>query len=101
MSEQKHRARMSSSILDLDRELDLSVAMERERQRRDRAIRDIMNSNESIERMAVKSVAAGLLSYVQHEDLYYSSGYKRKNGLFGSSDEEWTNKRIKRLIIER
>jgi len=103
MSEQEFgRRRGYPSLGSLEREFDDSLREERERERRDRAMRQILYSDEPAERLAVKAVAAGLVSYVQHEDLYYSSYYQHKKGWFGhTTDEEGTTKRIRRLVVER
>ena len=102
MSEQEYRKRrVKPSVLSLEQDIDLSVLADREQERKDRVMRQIMYSDEPVERLAVKAAAAGLVSFVNYEDLYYSSGYRHKKGLFGSSDEDWVTKRIKRLTIER
>jgi hypothetical protein len=101
MEQEQRKRRMNPPILSLENDLDLSIMMDGENERKERLIREVMNSNEPIERLAVKSVIVGLARYVHYEDMHYSSGYRRKRGLFGSSEEDWTTKRIKKVSLER
>jgi len=90
------------SIVELEKEIDESFREDEERERKERIMRQMLYSEEPAERIAVKAVAAGLLSYVNYEELRYFSYYSHRKGFFGrTTDEERHEKRIKRIIAER
>ena len=98
----KRRRAQLPSIWNVENELDASIADERDQERRDHVMRQLMYSDEPADRLAIKAAAVGLVSYVQVEDMEYSSWYKHKKGWFGhTTDEEGNTKRIRRVVVER
>jgi len=87
------------SVYELENEDRLAIA-------RDRVLRDILRSNEPVERIAVKACAAGLVSYVSYEELTSYTRYERKSGglagaIFGTREREDTQRSVRRLVMQR
>lgn len=102
MLKQKYRKSRHIPLSELEKQLDQSVKEEREREIRKRVLCQLMYSDESIEKLAVKAFAAGLVNYLQYEELQYSNYYLHKKGWFGhTTDEELTKKKIRKLTLER
>lgn len=62
----------------------------------------ILSSEESADRLAVKAVAAGLISYANIEEIHTSHSFEHKKGWFGhTTDRECHSRTVKRTVLER
>lgn len=102
MLEQKYRKRKYIPLSELEEELDRLVREEKEKELQERVLRQLMYSDDSIEKLAIKALATGLINYLHYEEMRYTSSFRHKKGWFGhTTDEEFTSKRIRRIILER
>jgi hypothetical protein len=98
----RRNRRQSPSIFDLKREIEERDRREREAASREWTRNRLMYSEEPADRIAVKAVAAGLISYASIEQVHTSHSFEHKKGWFGhTSDKETHTNFIKRTILER
>ena len=98
----KRKRRRLPSIYELEREEEERYKEEREEADKEWLKNRLLHSEEPVDRIAVKAVAAGLISYVRIEEVRSSHGYEHKKGWFGhTTDREWHSRSVRRTIVER
>jgi len=100
--EYKKRRRQLPPLIDLDKEFEERDRIEMEAACREWQKNRILHSDEPADRLAVKAVAAGLISYASIEEIHTSHSFEHKKGFFGrSTDRESHSRTVRRTVLER
>jgi hypothetical protein len=97
------RRRNRPSLSELDREFSEIDRREQEALSKEWTRNCLLNSRESVDRIAAKAVTAGLISYACIEQVHSSHGFEHKGPAFlrREINKQWHHRSVKRTILER